>query len=102
MHTYFHFQSLFPFFKIENFFYHLVIIIIHIIHIIFLFHTAITNLIAYFPIKPMGICFLHYWPGCPCFKSFRFIAGLQVTATIFIILAHLGYRKAIKCTPNSL
>ena len=44
-------------------------IIIHIIHI-FLFQPASTNLIAYFLLKPMGVCFLHYWPAPPCFKSF--------------------------------
>ena len=42
-----------------------IIIITHI----FLFCTASTNLIAYFPLKPMGVCFLHYWPALPCFKS---------------------------------
>ena len=48
------------------------IIIIHIIiHIIiFLFCTASTNLKAYFPLKPMGVCFLHYWQALTCFKSF--------------------------------
>ena len=49
-------------------FLHIITIIIYIIHIIFLFHTASTNLIAYFPLKLMGICFLHYWPGYPCLK----------------------------------
>ena len=37
------------------------IIIIHIIHIIiFLFQLASANLIAYFPLKPMGVYFLRY------------------------------------------
>ena len=48
---------------------HIIIMIIHII-IIFLFQPDNANLIAYFPLKPMGICFLHYWPALPCFKSF--------------------------------
>ena len=48
---------------------------IHIIHVIihiFLFQPASANLRAYFLLKPMDICFLHYWPGPPCFKSFDF------------------------------
>ena len=52
----------------------IIIIIIHIIHIIvhiiFLFHTASTNLIVYFSLKPMDVCFLHCWPASPHFKSF--------------------------------
>ena len=51
----------------------IIIIIIHIIHIIihiFLFHMASANLIVYFRLKPMGVCFLHYWPASPRFKSF--------------------------------
>ena len=61
------------------------IIIIHIIHIIFLFQWASTNLIAYFPLKPMGICFLHYWAGCLCFKSFVLlpICKLQPLVLLF-------------------
>ena len=39
-----------------------------IINIIFLFCTASANLIANFPLKPMGVCFLHYWSTLSCFK----------------------------------
>ena len=53
---------------------HIIIIIIHIIIIIiihiFLLHTASANLIVYFPLKPMSVCFLHCWPASPRFKSF--------------------------------
>ena len=45
---------------------HIIIIIIHI----FLFHTAGANLTVYFPLKAMGVCFLHCWPASPRFKSF--------------------------------
>ena len=49
----------------------IIIIIIHIIIIIiFLFQPTSANLIVYFPLKPIGICFLHHWPALPCFKSF--------------------------------
>ena len=49
----------------------IIIIIIHIIIIhIFLFHTAGANLTVYFPLKAMGVCFLHCWPASPRFKSF--------------------------------
>ena len=63
--------------------------IIHIIHIIiiFLFQPTSANLIVYFPLKPMGICFLHYWPALPGFKSF-------VLYTSFVISAHLDDHKA--------
>ena len=44
-------------------------LLLHII-IIFLFYTASANLIAYFLLKPMGVCFLHCWPASPNFKSF--------------------------------
>ena len=50
-----------------------VMIIIHIIIIIiFLFCTTTTNLCACFPLKPIGVCFLHHWPGLSYFKSFAF------------------------------
>ena len=45
-----------------------ILLFIHII--IFLFQPASANLKVYFPLKPMGICFLHYWPGCSYFKTF--------------------------------
>ena len=45
-------------------------IIIHIIIHIFLFQPASAYLRAYFSLKPMGVYFLCYWPGPPCFKSF--------------------------------
>ena len=31
--------------------------------IIFLFCTATANLCACFPLKPIGVCFLHHWPS---------------------------------------
>ena len=63
-------------------------IIIHIIHIIFLFCTAGANLMAFFPLKPMGVCFLHYWPTLTYFRY-------RVTATSFVISAHFDDREAI-------
>ena len=72
----------------------IMIIIIIIIHI-FLFHTASANLIVYFPLKPMGVCFVHCWPASPHFK-FRFITHLQITATSFVVLAHVDDREAIQ------
>ena len=70
-------------------------IIIHIIHfiIIFLFQLASINLIAYFPLKNMGVYFLHYWP------AFRFATCLQVTATSFVVSSHVDNREVIQmCT----
>ena len=71
-------------------------IIIIIIIYIFLFHTASANLIVYFLLKPMGVCFVHCWPASPCFKSFCFITHLRVTATSFIFLAHINDHEAIQ------
>ena len=79
-----HFLTAFLFFLVLGF------IIIYII--IFLFRTATANLIAYFPLKPMGICFIHYWPALPCFS-------LWVTAISFVISAHIDDCEAIQmCT----
>ena len=71
------------------------IIIIHIIHIIFLFRTASTNLIVYFRLKPMGVCFLHCWPASSRLKVLFYI-GLRVTATSFVFLAHVDDREAMQ------
>ena len=72
----------------------IIIIIIHIIHIIiiFLYQPASTNLIAYFPLKPMGVCF--YITG-HLFHVLKIIC-LQVTATSFVISAHIDDHKAIQ------
>ena len=43
--------------------------------------------------------FLHYWPAPQSIKSF-FITHLRVTATSFIISAHLDDHEAIKYTLN--
>ena len=64
--------------------------------IVFLFQPASTNLIAYFPLEPMSVCFLHYWPALPCFKKFHFITCLRVTATSFIISVHVDDHEAIQ------
>ena len=81
------------------------IIIIHIIHVhiihVFLFRSATANLCACFPLKPIGICFLHHWPGLSYFK-FRFLACLQITGSDFIISANIDDHKAIQvCIKNS-
>ena len=36
----------------------------------FLFQPTSANLRMYFPLKPISVCLLHYWPALPCFKSF--------------------------------
>ena len=65
-------------------------IIIHIIIIIiFLFRRANANLCASFLLKPIGVCFLHHWPG-------RFLTCLRVTGGGFIISANIDDRKAIQ------
>ena len=69
----------------------LLIIIITIHIIIFLFYTASANLIVYFPLIPMGICF--YITG-QLFHVLN-IAHLWVTATSFFISTHIDDRKAI-------
>ena len=68
-----------------------------IIHIIFLFQSTITNLIAYFS-KLMGICF--YVTG----QLLHVLNALFYNpfVTTFIILAHLDIQEAIKCVLNSL
>ena len=76
-------------------------IIIHIIIIIFLLCTASTNLIAYFLLKPMGICFLHYWPVLTCFKSFVLYPIIELQPLVSSFQPTLMIEKPCKCTPNS-
>ena len=79
------------------------IIVIHIIIriIIFLFCTASANLIAYFPLKPMGICFLHYWPALPCFKSFILLPVCELQPQNSSFQLTLTIVRPYKYTPNS-
>ena len=78
-------------------FLHIIIIIIIIIHIIiiFLYQAASTNPITYFPLNPMGICFFNTGQLLHVL-SFHFIICLRVTATSFVISAHIDDYKAIQ------
>ena len=79
----------------------IIIIIIHIIHIIFLFHTASANLIVYFPLKPMGVCFLHCWPASPRFQSFVLQPVCELQPIVLSFLPKLIITKPYKCVQNS-
>ena len=69
-----------------------------IIHIIFLFKPASTNLMAYSH-KTYGCMLFTLLARSSMFYKFCFITHLRVTATSFIISAHLDNQKAIKiCT----
>ena len=78
------------------------IIIIHIIHIIiiFLFQPISTNLIAYFPIKSMGIFFLHYWTTLPCLKSLVLLPISELHPLVLSFQPTLTIAKPYKYAPN--
>ena len=76
-------------------------IIIIIIHISSLFHTASADLILYFQLKPMGVCLLYYWPALLCFKSF-ILPVCKLQPLFLSFQSTLMITKPYKCTSNSL
>ena len=77
------------------------IIIIHIIHIIFLFQPTSANLIAYFQLKPMGVCFLQYWTALPCLKSFILYPISELQPLVLSFQPKSTIAKPYKFTSNS-
>ena len=67
----------------------------------FLFQLASTNSIVYFSLKPMGICFLHYWPALPCFKSFVLQHVCELQPLVLWIQLTLMIAKPYTCVSNS-
>ena len=67
----------------------------NIIHNVFLFQPASANLIVYFLLKPMGVCFFITGQLFHVL-NFRFITHLRVTVTSFVISANLDDPEAIK------
>ena len=77
------------------------IIIIHIIHIIFLFQPASAKFDSKFPTKAYGRVLFTLLASSSMFKKLCFIASCQLQPLVSSFQSILMTTKPYKCTPNN-